>query len=1490
MPHSLATVDMTPPTLPPPGHSAALLRLAGLSVWRFDHTRGLLMASASTLSMMAGRPWPSEDMGLDEWCLALAAEDRPVVSAWFKLSAHPDHGSLRFKLRGAHGQWMWLEVKGRVLARAPDGTPTLSEGLVSDVSTDMRRQAHFRLLQAFSDVVSASPDRHTLSKAILDAVLALPDLDVGGLYWKQSDGDYVLDASCGLSDEFVASVARIGAGSDRAAIVEAGQMVCSFVDGAHPIQGEGLVDREESQTEGIVSLVVLPILANGQCTACLNLASKHARLLPDTTTALLRELAGQFGLALERLLAREDAQAQRVNLEGFFRSLRDYVVVLDTQGNIIYNNPAVSDGLGYGNQLLGQSVLTMHPPGVRAQAQQLVADMLAGKTDSCPLPLLTASGDEIWVDTKVVQGQWNGQPALLGVSRDIGELRALQTQGQAREEYLRAVLDNFPFLVWMKDEQGRFIAVNAPFAKLCGVKTPQDLTGKTDLDVWPEDLASTYQEDDRAVLASGTSKQVEELVQGEAERHWIETYKSPVRLNGDTIGTVGYARDITDRKTLETQLAQEHSLLKALVNAMPDLFWLKDPNGVYVACNTRFEALYGRTEAEILGKTDLDFVSPALAAFFRANDLKAIEAGGPIRNEELLRFAADGHEELTETIKTAVYGPDGTLLGVLGLGRNITQRAADDAQRRALLERLQKIAAHVPGVIYEYHLRTDGTAHFPYASAGMKDVYGIEPQDAEQDSANVLNALHPDDVEGVVQSIAQSAQDLTPWREEYRVRLPDGRERWLLGQSTPQRQPDGSTLWHGYIHDITDDRVTRERLRLGASVFANSYDGIMITDARNVIAEVNPAFTRITGYEAADVVGHTPAVLGSGRQGASFYQGMWQALSEEGHWSGEVWNRRKSGELYAEILSITAVRGDRGELSHYLAVFSDITQLKTHEAELAHIAHYDVLTGVPNRRLLGDRMKVALARARRDKSTLAVCLLDLDGFKEVNDAHGHGAGDRLLVEVAQRLQSVLREEDTLARLGGDEFVLLLSNLQHPEESHTVLDRMLKKIAFPFAVGEAQVQVSASIGLTLYPDDQSDPDTLLRHADHAMYNAKQAGKNCYHLFDPRQDHEIRVHRDQLLRLERGLHTGELVLFYQPKVNLVTGEVAGAEALIRWQHPELGLLPPSQFLPLLNGQPLEAALGEWVLHAALKQMTAWKAQGLECVVSVNISADHLLEPGFDTRLAHTLASYPQVNPRLLELEILETAAISDLDSASHVLALCRALGVRFALDDFGTGYSSLAYFRNLPVDVIKIDQSFVRDMLDDPNDLSIVDGVVRLALAFNRPVIAEGVETLEHGAALVLMGCPMAQGYGVSRPMPADHMLEWITDWHTRKPWQHLPEICHSTEALALQAAGRSLRQWVSSVTHTVAAIRGHGDVNADYPSCRFGHWYRSSGAAQYGNHAAFQAIGRQHSEVHHIADQLLALAKAGQTHDMSALLKRLEDESLAVESLLEQLMQ
>ena len=1479
----------TPTDRHDPDQLGHILSLSGLGAWQFDHTEQRLLASPSVLALMHGQAHDSHSLSTHVWQAVVHEADWPHVLSLLATPEEQGHAAIRFRVTGPHGTWRWLEAKGGVQTRDVQGNPRLSAGVVADVSDRVRADAHHNLQLAFSNILAANPDRDALASAILDTVLGLQDLDGGGLYLQSADGSYTLHTASGLSDTFLDAVRQIPAGSPKAQMVEDGRAITTCLEPADPTDNVHLLRDAAMVAEGITALVVLPIRVNGRSRACLNLASKHVRRVPTDTVELLASLAVQFGLALERLAAREEAALQRQNLEGFFSTLQDFVFVLDTTGHIVYTNPAVTSVLGHGPELIGQHVLAVHPPHVHEMANQVLGAMLRKERASCPLPLLKADGTEVMVDTRVVPGTWDGQPALLGISRDITELNALQTELSTRNLFQRAVLDNFPFMVWLKDTQGKFLEVNAPFALACGLTDPETLHGKTDRDIWPADLARSYQADDQAVLASGHSKHVEELVEINGQRTWIETYKSPVSMHDKLIGTVGFARDISDRKRTEAALEQERSLLKTLVNAMPDLFWIKDPEGRFIACNTRFESVLGHAEAEIIGKTDHEFLPKDLADFFRDNDRKAIAASQPTTNEEWVTFASDGHRELLETIKTPVYDSRGHLLGVMGLGRNITQRVQAEQGRKELLERLQKLAAHVPGFIYQYHLHTDGTASFPYASGGMADVYGVHPTDAPDGSFLATRTIHPDDLPGFRESIAESARTLSEWKREYRAVLADGSIRWLKGQSSPQREPDGSTLWHGYVYDVTEERANHDRLALAASAFANSYDGIMITDADNRITEVNPAFTRITGYKAADVMGQSPRILGSGRQGSAFYAAMWQQLQTEGHWSGEVWNRRKTGELYAEILSIAAVKGDDGHLSHYLAVFSDITRLKAHEAELAHIAQYDMLTGVPNRRLLGDRMKVALARARRDQLSLAVCVLDLDGFKEVNDQHGHEVGDQLLIEIAQRLQTVLREDDTLARLGGDEFVLLLSNLRHPEESHGVLDRMLRGISQPIRIREAEVQVSASIGVTLYPQDDADADTLLRHADQAMYTAKQEGKNRYHLFDAEFDKQLKTHLEQLQRLQQALLNNELVLHYQPKVNLQTGDVIGAEALMRWQHPELGLRPPGQFLHVVTGQPLDIALGEWAIETVLSQMETWQKSGIALDISVNISADHLLSDGFAEALAAALARHPDVAPHRLELEILETAAIGDMTSASQVLAACRALGVKFALDDFGTGYSSLAYFRSLPVDLIKIDQSFVRDMLDDPNDLGIVDSVVRLAGAFNRPVIAEGVETLDHGAALMLMGCQLAQGYGVARPMPASDLPRWLARWQTDAPWLHLPSVCSHTDKLALRAATRSHLRWLDTVQHTLHAALAGDNTAAEFPPSRFSQWYHSSGRAQYGANATFRELDSHHKALHALANELLQLAHQRRADDVNRRLAELDATSQAMVNTLDRLM-
>lgn len=513
-------------------------------------------------------------------------------------------------------------------------------------------------------------------------------------------------------------------------------------------------------------------------------------------------------------------------------------------------------------------------------------------------------------------------------------------------------------------------------------------------------------------------------------------------------------------------------------------------------------------------------------------------------------------------------------------------------------------------------------------------------------------------------------------------------------------------------------------------------------------------------------------LLAANQEDTNFYHEVFDSLEAQDFWKGEIWSRRKNGELYAELLSISVVRNAQQHIEHYIGVFADISQIKAHEAELDRVAHYDSLTGLPNRRLLSDRLSQSIKRAERSGKSSAICFLDLDGFKTVNDLHGHKAGDALLVRVTQNLQHVLRAEDTLARMGGDEFVVILSNVASPEECALILDRILAAIRQPVLIDGHTVHISASIGVSLYPADNADPDTLLRHADQAMYLAKQAGKNRYQLFDPEIDRQAQLHRSQLEWLRQALLERQFVLFYQPKVDLINGQVLGVEALIRWQHPTQGLLAPSAFLPYVQGSELEHHLGEWVMEAALAQATVWRKLGLHIQVSVNVSANHLLQPGFCQQLRNALARHPDVPPEQFELEVLETAAISDMVQAANILHQCKAMGVKFALDDFGTGYSSLTYLRKLPVDTLKIDQSFVRDMLTDSDDLGIVEGVIRLANAFQRHVIAEGVETLAHGSALRALGCRFAQGYGIAKPMAADQIPTWCAAWALEPKPPHL----------------------------------------------------------------------------------------------------------------------
>jgi diguanylate cyclase (GGDEF)-like protein/PAS domain S-box-containing protein len=594
----------------------------------------------------------------------------------------------------------------------------------------------------------------------------------------------------------------------------------------------------------------------------------------------------------------------------------------------------------------------------------------------------------------------------------------------------------------------------------------------------------------------------------------------------------------------------------------------------------------------------------------------------------------------------------------------------------------------------------------------------------------------------------------------------DNTKDWVIASYYPIRYND-EPCQLAWFYDVTDRMKAMEQLRLHASVFESASEGILISDRDNRIIAVNKAFVEITGYTESEVLGQNPSMLSSGRQGEEFYQRIWQAIDEKGHWRGEVWNRRKNGEFYAEILTISVVRNDEGEIINYIGLFADITEQKNTEKALATLAHYDALTGLANRTLMTERLQSSFISATKNQTMMAVCFLDLDGFKNINDRHGHDKGDKLLVAVAQRLEHILRSQDTVARFGGDEFVLLITELDEVTELDLILSRILEDISNSFVIDACSVSVTASIGVAVYPNDDSLPETLLRHADLAMYEAKQAGKNQYKIFDVALDQELHYNNMMLNRISAGLEADEFCIYVQPKMDVRSQAIVGVECLVRWQTSEDEILPPGEFLPFINNHDLIVTLGDKVLEQALLLMRQFRQQALDLKVCVNVASRQIQQEDFLAKLKAALAAFPDVDARNLQFEILETSALETAQTNQVVREVNELTGVQFALDDFGTGYSSLSYLRDLAVETLKIDRSFVAGMTTQDKDMTIIKGIIDLAEAFERNTVAEGVETEEQYQLLKALGCDKVQGYFISKPMTVTSFFTWLPDFNARR---------------------------------------------------------------------------------------------------------------------------
>lgn len=993
------------------------------------------------------------------------------------------------------------------------------------------------------------------------------------------------------------------------------------------------------------------------------------------------------------------------------------------------------------------------------QSHALPADAAHPDQPTAPHSLGTADEQTLWYEA--LPYSLPGLALSLGVILVIlltnrrlhSEMRrraALEDELRARERHFRDLVESLSATTWETEADGLTYTYVSPHAeKLLGYPQLDWLQpGFWQRHVHPDDRQRVMRQclED---CAAGRDHALEyRLLAADGRTVWVRDTVTLLQRDDRQV-IRGLMIDISEAKQTEQALRLSEQKFASVFQQCPDILIIaRRADGVLLEVNSTFIHYTGITNEQAVGRTatELDIwgipnIGPSLLLHLQDDSLRNLEM--PFRR-------ADG-SLFTGLISAAPFQLDDTEALVVVV-RDISQLKATQERLQISEEKFAKAFHASPdgllitrirdGLLIEANEGFSRITGYGLDVTGNSTTLGLGIWANPEERQCMLDTLQRD---GVVRDLVATIRTRTG-------------KRVLCELSTQPLQLGDEQCLLTIARDITERQRMQEELKQAATVFESTAEGVMITDTQQRITAVNRAFTHITGYDEVEALGQSPKMLASGQHDKPFYAAMWHCLAAQGHWQGEIWNRRKNGELYPQWLTISAVRDEQQTVTHFVGVFADISSLKHAQARLDHQAHHDPLTGLPNRLLFENRLRLTLEGLHTEYQQGAVLFLDLDRFKQINDSLGHPVGDQLLKVIAARLRQQLRDSDTVARLGGDEFILLLPDLHHERDAARTAQKLLDCFSAPFIIDAHEFFISASIGISLYPRDGKDVATLVKNADAAMYQSKAKGRNRSEFYTRSLTFQVNERMALEQELRRALERNELSLHYQPKQCLRTQHLAGAEALLRWQHPTFGEIPPDRFIPIAEESGLIVPLGDWVLREACRQLQQWKQQHAPFgALSVNLAGAQLRQPNLLPRIEELLQQY-HLQPEWLQLEITENFIIDQAEEALDILHRLKSLGIQLAIDDFGTGYSSLSYLKHLPLDTLKIDQSFVRGLPDNPHDLAIARAIITLGTSLQMTVIAEGVETKAQELCLAAEGCLQIQGYVISRPLPADTFAE------------------------------------------------------------------------------------------------------------------------------------